>query len=52
MPHDAKKLLEDIRQAGTSIQTFLQGVDFASYATNELLRDGVERKFTIVGVSG
>jgi uncharacterized protein with HEPN domain len=49
MPHDPTKLLEDIHQAGTSIQTFLLGVDFARYATDELLRSGVERKFTIIG---
>ncbi len=49
MPHDATKLLEDIQKAGASIQTFLQGVDFARYAADELLRAGVERKFTIVG---
>jgi uncharacterized protein with HEPN domain len=49
MPHDATKLLEDIQKAGTSIQTFLHGVDFARYTTDELLRAGVERKFTIVG---
>jgi uncharacterized protein with HEPN domain len=49
MPHDAKKLLEDIQKAGTSIQAFIQGVDFARYVTDELLRAAVERKLTIVG---
>jgi uncharacterized protein with HEPN domain len=49
MPHDSRKLLEDIQNAGTAIQSFLQGVDLARYATDELLRAGVERKFTIIG---
>ena len=49
MPHDVRKLLEDVQKAGTAIQAFLRGVDFGRYASDELLRAGVERKFTIIG---
>lgn len=51
MPHDAKKLLEDVRLAGAFIQNTTQGMGFAGYSQNEVLRAAVERKFTIIGAA-
>jgi uncharacterized protein with HEPN domain len=49
MPHDPATLLDDMERAGTAIQTFLHGADFARYSADEMLRSAVERKFSIIG---
>jgi uncharacterized protein with HEPN domain len=47
MPHDPRKLLEDIRQAAGRIRSFTQNVTADEYARNELLQSAVERQFEI-----
>ncbi len=41
--------LYDIREAAIAIRTFISGLSFEDYTTDELLRSGVERKFEIIG---
>ncbi len=43
------KRLRDALAACRAIATFTEGVDFAGYEADELLRSGVERKLEIVG---
>jgi uncharacterized protein with HEPN domain len=47
MPHDPRKLLEDIRQAAARIQRFTGGETPEGYAQSELLQSAVERQFEI-----
>jgi len=47
MPHDPRKLLEDIRQAAARVQRFTAGESYERYAQSELLRSAVERQFEI-----
>jgi uncharacterized protein with HEPN domain len=47
MPHDPRKLLDDIRQAVVRLQAFTQGVSADDYLGNELLQSAVERQFEI-----
>lgn len=49
MPHDPRKLLTDITQAGVLIQQFTKGLNLAAYARDDLIRAAVERKFTVIG---
>ncbi len=49
MPHDPKKLFEDVRPAGVFIQNLTQGMDLARYVQEDVIRAAVERKFMIVG---
>lgn len=49
MQRDARTFLRDVREAATAIQSFIAGIDFASYADSPLLHSAVERKFEIIG---
>jgi uncharacterized protein with HEPN domain len=46
---EAKKGLEDVRQACVLIQDFTAGKSFADYEASSLLRSAVERQFEIIG---
>ena len=47
MPHDPRKLLEDIQQATRRLQAFTANVVADDYYANELLQSAVERQFEI-----
>jgi uncharacterized protein with HEPN domain len=49
MADDVLAYLEDIRQAVSAILEFARGKAFGDYASDEMLRSAVERKFEIIG---
>ncbi|MCK5685474.1 DUF86 domain-containing protein [bacterium] len=49
MKNESLKYLYDIRDATSSIKSFIEGITFKDYDINELIQSGVERKFEIVG---
>ena len=49
MPHDAEKLLFDMRSAAERIGRFVAGKTLDDYVKDELLRSAVERQFEIIG---
>jgi uncharacterized protein with HEPN domain len=48
MPHDPRKLLEDMRLAAVDVQEFTSGQTEATYLDDRLLRSAVERQFEIL----
>ena len=46
---EAKKYLEDMRQAAVHIREFTEGKTWEDYKADALLRAGVERQFEIIG---
>jgi len=42
-------LLTDVIESGEAIARYVEGKSLETYLANTLLRDGVERRFTIIG---
>jgi len=49
MPHKPAKLLVDVIDAGTAIQSFVAGKTPDDYRTDKMFRSAVERQFEIIG---
>lgn len=49
MPRDARAYLSDIVDSCDAITAAVQGLDFAGYEGNRLVRSSVEREFIIIG---
>lgn len=49
MPHDPRKLLQDILARAEDIQRDTQGADLGGFQANTLLRCATERRFEIIG---
>lgn len=46
---ESAALLWDVQDACQQVQNFVEGVDYAEYSTNALVRSAVERQLEIVG---
>lgn len=49
MKDDLLAPLHDILQAGRPVKELVSGKQFSDYASDELIRSGVERKFEVIG---
>lgn len=49
MQRDPQSFLWDVQEAGHAIQHFVAGLDADGYASSELVRAAVERKFAVIG---
>ena len=49
MQREVRALLSDVVKAGEAILRYTAGKSFQEYDSDEMLRDAVERRFTIVG---
>jgi len=49
MQRDPRAYLWDVRESALSIQSFVAGLDMATYADNAMAQAAVERKFEIIG---
>jgi uncharacterized protein with HEPN domain len=49
MPRDVRAYLSDIIESCDAITAATQGLDFAGYEANRLVRSSVEREFIIIG---
>ena len=49
MQLECKKYLYDVSQAGLKISRFIDAKSFNDYATDDLLKSGVERQFEVMG---
>jgi len=49
MRRDPRAYLWDVSDASSRIAEFVDGLDFAAFSTNALVRSAVERQFEIVG---
>jgi uncharacterized protein with HEPN domain len=45
-------LLWDMREAALAIRTFMQGVSYARFEDDKMVRSAVERQFLIIGEAG
>lgn len=46
---DVRVPLFDVLEAGKAIQEYVRNKSFADYMNDSLVRDGVERRFTLIG---
>jgi uncharacterized protein with HEPN domain len=51
MPHESRKLLEDMQRQAVFIQEFAADKTLAEYQANDMLRLAIERQFEIIGES-
>ncbi len=49
---DAKLYIKDILSAMESIEHFVEGIDFLSFKTNDMISSAVIRKFEINSIIG
>jgi uncharacterized protein with HEPN domain len=49
MRRDVLKLLHDMREAASSIQEYIAGLDEPAFDANKAIRRAVEREFEIIG---
>lgn len=49
MPRDPRAYLFEVIEAAERIFEFTKGISVDSYLSNDLVRSGVERQFTIIG---
>ena len=49
MADDVLAFLDDVRRAAAAILDFARGKTFSNYASDEMLRSAIERKFEIIG---